>query len=279
MRIRAGDILDEKFVVIHAGSGDAFDVMIAVDLRLDTRVALRVVDARVPKLRDQFLRDAAASLRPRHEFIVQALDWGTFSDGAAYLAMEYVDGIELPELIQRGSFSFERAICCFVQTCKAVIKAHEMGLRAYPRSRNVLVQNVPTAAARVKLTGIGIGPLLNYEGHVPGTRAELEQSLPYMAPEELSGTAGDHRADIWALGIILYEMVTGRQPFQSSSVPELVTQILLSTPDLSVASTLPVDAVRLISGCLQREPRARFDSVYALAAAVAPFVPASLRLT
>ncbi|MEI9951568.1 MAG: serine/threonine-protein kinase [Pseudomonadota bacterium] len=273
MRIRAGDILDEKFVVIHAGSGDAFDVMTAVDLRLDARVALRVVNTDIPEVRARFLRDAGASLRPRSEFIVQVLDYGTFSDGAAYLVTEYVDGVELSELIRYRPLSFERAIGCFLQTCNAVIQAHEMGLRAYLRTRNVLVQKVRTPAARVKVAGIGIGPLVNYEGQIPGSPAELDQSLPYMAPEELSGTASDHRADIWTLGIILYEAVAGRRPFRSSKVAELVTKILLSSPDLSVPSNAPPGVLRIISRCLQREPRARFDSVYALVAAVSEFVP------
>ncbi len=95
MRIRAGDILDQKFVVIHAGSGDAWDMMIAVDLRLSARVVLRVVRTDIPEVKHRFLRDAAASLRPRSEFIVQPLDYGTLCDGAAYLALEYVDGVEL----------------------------------------------------------------------------------------------------------------------------------------------------------------------------------------
>ncbi|MEI9936320.1 MAG: serine/threonine-protein kinase [Pseudomonadota bacterium] len=273
MRIRAGDILDEKFVVTHAATGDAFDVMTAVDLRLDTRVALRVVNTDIPEVRARFLREACASLRPRSEFIVQPLDCGVFSDGAAYLVMEYVDGVELSELIQCGPFSFERAFGCFVQTCHAVIQAHEMGLRAYLRTKNVLVQDVPTAAARVKVTGIGIAPLVNYQGHIPGSRVEQDLSLPYLAPEELSGAASDHRADIWALGIILYEAVTGRRPFHSGSVPALVTQILSSSPDLSLPNTAPVGIMRVIGKCLQREPRARFDSVQALVAAVARFGP------
>ncbi len=273
MRIRAGDILDEKFVVIHAGSGDAFDVMTAVDLRLDARVALRVVNTDIPEVRARFLRDAGASLRPRSEFIVQVLDYGTFSDGAAYLVTEYVDGVELSELIRYRPLSFERAIACFLQTCNAVIQAHEMGLRAYLRTRNVLVQKLRTPAARVKVAGIRIRPLVNYVGQIPGSPAELDQSLPYMAPEELSGTASDHRADIWTLGIILYEAVAGRRPFRSSKVAELVTKILLSSPDLSVPSNAPPGVLRIISRCLQREPRARFDSVYALVAAVSEFVP------
>jgi serine/threonine-protein kinase len=270
VRIRGGDILDEKFVVIHAGSGDAFDVMTAIDLRLDARVALRVVNTDIPEVRARFLRDAGASLRPRSEFIVQPLDYGTLSDGAAYLVLEYVDGVELTELIKRG-FSFERAMACFLQTCNAVIQAHEMGLRAYLRTKNVLVRDLPTAAVQVKVTGIGIGPLVNYQGHIPGSHTELDQSLPYMAPEELSGAASDHRADIWALGIVLCEVVTGRRPFQNASVPGLVSQILLGLPEPSVLSAAPMGVARIISRCLQREPRARFDSVYALVAAAAEF--------
>jgi serine/threonine-protein kinase len=216
-------------------------------------------------------------LRPRKEFIVQSLDYGTFSDGSPYLAMEYVDGVELSELIQCGPFSLERAVSCFLRTCNAVIQAHEMGLRAYLRTKNVLVENVPTAAARVKLTGVGIGPLVNYEGHLPGAGAEQDLSLPYLSPEELSGTASDHRVDIWALGIVLCEVVTGRRPFRSGSVPELVSQILLGLPDLSVLGRAPMGVARIISRCLQREPRARFDSVHALVAAAAEFAPGPLR--
>jgi len=148
-----------------------------------------------------------------------------------------------------------------------------MGLRAYLRTKNVLVQDVPTSAARVKVTGIGIGPLVNYEGHIPGSHAELNQSLPYLAPEELLGAASDHRADIWALGIVLCEVVTGRRPFQGGSVPELVSQILLGLPDNSVLSAAPIGVARIISRCLQREPRVRFESVYALVAAVSEFAP------
>jgi len=274
VRIRAGDILDDKFVVIHAGIGDAFDVMTAIDLRLDARVALRVVSTDLPEVKARFLREAAATfLRPRSELIVQSLDYGTFSDGAAYLVMEYVDGIELSELIRRAPFSFERTVSCFLQTCSAVIQAHEMGLRAYLRTRNVLVQDVPTSAARVKVTGIGISPLVNYQGHIPGSRAELEQSLPYMAPEELSGSASDHRVDIWALGVVLYEAVMGRRPFRSGGVSELVSQILQSLPDLSLPSSAPSGVLRVIAKCLQREPRGRFDSVRALVAALLEFAP------
>jgi serine/threonine-protein kinase len=271
VRIRAGDILDGKFVVIHAGTGDAFDVMTAVDLRLDARIALRVVDTAIPDVRERFLRDARASLCPHSDCAVQVLDCGTLSDGSAYLVTEYVHGTALSELIQRGPLSLESAVACFLQTCNAVIQAHQMGLRAYLRASNVLVQHVPNGAPRVKVAGLGISPLLSYGGNILGSRVELDQALPYMAPEELSGTACDYRADIWALGVILYETVTGQRPFWGNSVPELVTHILLSAPDFSVPSTAPVGLASIISKCLRREPKTRFDSVHALAAAVSGF--------
>ena len=240
--------------------------------RLSALKIMRPELSQVPEHRERFLREARAVNRINHENIVEITDVGE-SDGVAYLVMEYVEGDSLLTQIQEGPMRWDRAVRIAVQVASALARTHQMGVihrDLKPENILLLQKHVPAidgtkiVAERVKLTDFGIAKMA---GEATLTLNEQLFGTPgYIAPEYVSGLQIDGRADIYSLGVVLYEMVTAELPFEGKGQSDLLLKPLTSSPILPSkrVAGLPPELEALLMKCLERDPNDRFQDAFAL---------------
>ncbi|MFN0250321.1 MAG: serine/threonine-protein kinase [Kofleriaceae bacterium] len=287
-----GTILAGKYRVEGLlGQGGMGVVMAAKHLTLGKLVALKVMrpDLAVDKVASQrFVREARAASLLRSEHIARVIDLDTLDDGAPYIAMEYLEGEDLGAVLtRRGTIAAHEAAIYIVQVCEAIAEAHAAGIvhRDLKPANLFLTHrgNMPC----VKVLDFGVskiiagGPLLD---DVASTDTKsLVGSPHYMAPEQLiSAKAVDPRTDIWALGCILFELVSGKSPFNTgAALAQVMASILRdNAPSLRVTCPhLPDGFVTIVERCLEKDPALRFQRVDELAKALVAFTaPTDVRL-
>jgi eukaryotic-like serine/threonine-protein kinase len=270
--ITAGSRLGPYEIVAPLGAGGMGEVWRARDTRLDRSVAIKLLPAEFAEnaqLRLRLEREARAISQLNHPHICTLYDVG---DG--YLVMELLDGESLADRLSKGPLPIEQVIRYGVQIAEALDRAHKAGIV----HRDLKPANVMITKSGAKLLDFGLAkPMddapvaaltslrterrsLTEEGTIVGT-------FQYMAPEQLEGAELDHRADIFALGAVLYEMATGRRAFQGKSKASLIASILTSEPPpISVAQPMtPAALDRLVRTCLAKEPDDRFQSAHDVA--------------
>ncbi|HUE85812.1 MAG TPA: protein kinase, partial [Vicinamibacterales bacterium] len=244
------------------GRGGMGVVFLAHDTTLHRKVALKVLGSPTGDgtARDRLLREARNAAALNHPNICTVYEVGESAD-CAFIAMEYVDGQSLSDRLLRGPLLLEEVLRYGIDAADALGYAHEHGVvhRDF-KAANVIV----TAAGRLKVVDFGLArrgdammagattmPTIAPAGVAAGT--------PYaMAPEQVRGDTSDARTDIWALGVLLYEMATGAKPFNASTVPELFSSILRDAPKPWPA-TVPVEIRPVIERCLEKEPGRRYE--------------------
>jgi serine/threonine-protein kinase len=191
--------------------------------------------------------------------------------------MEYVDGANLRKLIHSGGLAPEQALAIVPQICEALQYAHDEGIvHRDIKPENIFLARALDGSNVVKLIDFGISKSLCASDMRPLTRAsECLGSPQYMSPEQLRGQPVDARTDIWALGAVMFECISGRPPFVGGTVFEISAQVLqLPPPNLrELVPNLSEAFVRTVERCLQRAPEARFQNVAELARALEPFAP------
>lgn len=236
--------------------------------------------------RERFMREARSAARLKSEHVARVHDVGTFENGAPYMIMEHLTGGDLSGVLdRRGPLPVGEAALYVYQACEAVAEAHSQGiLHRDLKPSNMFLTRRPNETACVKVIDFGIskdldpnkvGPALTKTGMIIGTPV-------YMAPEQMANNkAMDARSDIWSLGIILYELVTGEVPFIADSMTELVSQVLTHHPPPPSRArpfiSPQFDAV--VMRCLDKRPDYRFASVRDLMLALHPFVDVNAALT
>jgi serine/threonine-protein kinase len=273
---RPGDVIAGKYRVERIlGTGGMGVVLAARHLKLDELVAVKFLlgeHARNPEVVARFIREAWAAAKIKSDHVVRVLDVSTLEDGTPYLVMEHLDGEDLGAVVERGRLDVALAIDCVVQVCEAVAEAHQAGIvHRDLKPQNLFVTRRGDGCLRVKVLDFGIskvgdGPSLTQTDAVMG-------SPVYMAPEQLASSKNvDARADIWALGIILYQLLCGRLPFDGPTIAQVCTRVLYGAPlplrDHGCTVPGPVEAAVL--RCLAKMPADRFATVAELAAALAP---------
>jgi len=260
-------------VIAHLGAGGMGEVYRARDTRLDRTVAIKVLPASLvsdPDRRARFEREAKAISSLNHPHICTLHDVG-HQDGIDYLVMEYVEGQSLAERLTRGSLSLERALRVGAEMAEALDRAHSQGIV----HRDLKPGNVMLTKSGVKLLDFGLAKL-RADGVVPaGTLSALATAekpltgegtllgtLPYMAPEQLEGKEADHRSDIWSLGAVMYEMVTGQRAFEAKSQASLIAAILEREPPplANLQPMSPPALERAVKTCLAKDPDRRWQS-------------------
>lgn len=226
----------------------------------------------------RFLREASAAGRIGNDHIVETFDAGVLDSGEPYLVMELLQGRSLADLLEEeGRISERDAIEWLSQACDGLQAAHDAGIV----HRDIKPDNLfVTAAGRVKILDFGISkfdPVLTGERQLTG---ELTLGTPYyMAPEQTSKSSSvDHRADVYALGVVLYECVTGTRPFQAETYPELIVRIHLG--DYPPASSISPTAALLdvvIARAMARKLEDRFQTPAELAKALRDLLPETER--
>jgi serine/threonine protein kinase len=255
-------------VLAKLGEGGMGEVYRARDTRLDRDVALKVLPtdmvADAARL-ERFSREARALAALNHPNIVTIYSTEE-ADGVPFLTMELVDGKTLDRLIQPNGCPISELLEIAIPLCDAVAAAHEKHLTHRDlKPANVMVSD----DGRVKVLDFGLASFAAPEREpIDVTRMELTHqgtvlgTAPYMSPEQVEGKAIDHRSDIFSLGIILYEMASGRRPFHGDSSPALISSILKDTPPSlgDLKPEMPGELGRLIVRCLEKDPRDRVQT-------------------
>jgi eukaryotic-like serine/threonine-protein kinase len=285
--VKNGDVLAGKYRVERVlGVGGMGIVVAATHLQLDQKVALKFMlpDAlKLPALLERFAREARAAVRLKSDHVARVLDVGTLDSGSPYMVMEYLEGSDLGAMIEsRGALPIDTAVDFVLQACDAVAEAHSVGIvHRDLKPRNLFVTHRNDGRALVKVLDFGIAKQTVGGADLSLTKTtEVMGSPNYMSPEQLRASKGaDERSDIWALGVILYELLTGALPFVAESVTQLILMVLSESPRpiRLVRVAVPDDLARAIERCLEKNPAARFGSVADLAAALEPFAPADSR--
>ena len=272
-----GAVLDGRYAIRgRLGAGGMGEVYRAERLLLGDEVALKVVRATSEDpavLRERFMRESRAAARLRHPHIVTILDFAIDEGGHPYLVMEYLNGPSLGEaLTTRGRFDLGTFRYVMASLCSALQLAHDCGIvHRDLKPANVLSQRYETGEVVWKIIDFGLVNL----AHGDETRlTESHQFLgtaSYAAPEQLAGEPVDARSDLYALGVMAFEMLAGARPFEGESLLALVEQQLRAAPpDLArLRPELPPEVTEAVMRCLAKEPAARWPSASAFARALA----------
>src|SRR3990172_4677786 len=266
-------------VTAAIGAGGMGEVYRAKDTKLDREVAIKVLPADLsqdPERLARFEREAKllASLNHPNIAHVYGFESATLDDGAAvhFLAMELVPGEDLAERLKRGAIPVDEAIVIAKQIAEALEEAHEHGIV----HRDLKPANVKvTPDGKVKVLDFGLAKAWEGPGAVSsdlsqsptlahtGTAAGLILgTAAYMSPEQARGKAVDKRADIWAFGVLVYEMLTGRRLFDGETVSDTLAAVLKTDPDWSALPAGTPEAVRkLLRRCLERDAKQRLRDI------------------
>jgi eukaryotic-like serine/threonine-protein kinase len=272
--LQPGAIVGGKFQIERVlGAGGMGVVAVAMHLQLDQRVALKVLHAEAaanPETVQRFLREARAAAKLKSEHICKVTDVGQLETGAPYIVMELLEGGDLASVLARGPMAPQLAIDTVVQACVGLAEAHSYGIvHRDLKPANLFVTRRLDGTALVKILDFGIAK--TQAGAASGlTQTSMVMGTPgYMAPEQLRSTKdADARADVWALGVILYQALSGRLPFPANSITEFAVKTAMEPPD-------PIDLEpglrAIVMRCLEKDPAARFPDVASLAQALAPY--------
>ena len=277
MSLVAGERIGRYEILAPLGAGAMGEVYYARDPQLDRPVAIKILTsarASGPQL-DRFQREARAVARITHPHICTVYDVGQV-DGVPFLVMELLEGETLAARLEHGPLPLDRALGIAGQIAAALDGAHRKGVI----HRDLKPSNVMLTSGGVKLLDFGLAKLTDIgdEDTLQGSTESLLLTehgtvlgtVPYMAPEQIEAREADARSDIFALGVILYEMTSGRPPFEGRSPANVMAAILTHDPQpvSSAQPGVPASVDRIVTKCLAKDPDDRWQSAADLMAAL-----------
>jgi serine/threonine-protein kinase len=233
------------------------------------------------------MREARAAVKIHSEHIARVIDVNMMPNGSPYMVMEYLHGSDLSHVLQeRGKLPLEEATLFVIEACDAIAEAHAYGIvHRDLKPANLFLAKLSDGSSRIKVLDFGISKSMLAPGSTPDvslTRTSSMMGSPlYMSPEQIRSTRDvDSRTDIWALGVILYELLTGNLPFAGTSIPELAAKILLEppTPLSHYRPDLPEALGAVLMRALQKDPNARYPTAGEFVLDLVPFAPRKARV-
>ena len=288
--VRVGEVLAGRFRIERLlGEGGMGVVLLAHHLHLDQPVAIKLLSSRMNWSEDtlsRFMREARAASKIKSEQVVRVFDVASLEDGSPYIVMEYLEGVDLQrQLEMHGSMTVADAVECILQACVALAEAHKLGIvHRDLKPGNLFLTHRADGSRLVKVLDFGISKVRSQEGdeelsRITQTSAQLGSPM-YMAPEQMRAARdASERTDVWALGIILYQLLTASFPFRADTVAHICAKVLDEPPEpfAGRAPHLVPELQAVVFRCLEKDPARRFATVGELAEALRPFAaPASL---
>jgi eukaryotic-like serine/threonine-protein kinase len=288
--VNEGTILAGKYRVDQVlGVGGMGAVVAARHLELNHRVAIKFL---LPALLsdagcvERFAREARAAVRITSEHVARVFDVGTLDNGAPYMVMEFLEGDDLAEWIRkRGPLPIDQAVDFLLQASVAIADAHSLGIvHRDLKPANLFCVRRNDGQYFIKVLDFGISKLTEASTSESGmsvTQTSTVMGSPlYMSPEQLhSAKDVDARTDVWALGVILFELLTGTVPFPGESFGELAVKIAIrpAPPLRSLRPDAPRGLEAVVSRCLEKDRARRYPDVAEMARALLPFAPERAR--
>jgi serine/threonine-protein kinase len=282
--VQVGQVIAGKYRIEQTlGRGGMGVVMAALHEQLNQRVALKFLTDNAyqqPEAVARFVREARAAVQIQSEHVARVMDVGTLDSGAPYMVMEYLRGRDLKDVsTRRGPLPVGEAVDYVLQACDAVAEAHSLGIvHRDLKPSNLFLTERPDGTPLVKVLDFGISKALHAGER--GSQMQMTASAAimgspqYMSPEQIRSSKNvDARADVWALGTILHELLTGSPAYVADTVPGLLAMIVADPPPpLSLARPdAPPDLEATVLRCLEKDRERRFPSVAALARALERF--------
>jgi len=280
--LRPGVVIGGKFALIRQiGQGAVGAIFEAEDTWIGRRVALKVLHphvARHPDVMWRFRREARAAASIEHPNIVSVLEVGQRRDTTYYIVQELLEGVSLRRrLVERGRLSVEEALEVMVPIMGALVAAHRKDIiHRDIKPENILLARGPSGEIVPKLIDFGIARMSGEKGDHDTEVGMLLGTPSYMSPEQAEGAAVDHGADIWAVGAVLYELLSGTRPFLAASAALVVEKIRSESPAriTELVPGLPEEMAEVVHQALDRDPERRFQTMASFLRAVLDYAGA-----
>jgi serine/threonine protein kinase/Tfp pilus assembly protein PilF len=260
-----GTIVEHYRIIKKIGAGGMGEVYLAEDTKLTRRIALKFMPAHLASdkdLRTRFTREAQVAAKLDHPNIVPVHEVGEYED-RPYIAMAHIEGESLRNVIKKGELSISESVELAMQICDGLQKAHEAGIvHRDIKPGNIIIDN----SGRARILDFGLA-IISGEDKLTKTGSTLG-TVGYMSPEQIGGKTVDKRADIFSVGVILYEMIAGRRPFTGDNDAAVIKAISDSTPEpiARYKSGVTDDLQRIVTKALAEDPSVRYQSADGLQA-------------
>ncbi|MDJ0763210.1 MAG: HDOD domain-containing protein [Myxococcota bacterium] len=270
-----GTLVGNRFIILEKiGQGGMGVVYRAEQTAIWRPVALKVLRpkfSRDKKLLERFRNEASTASRLSHPNTITIYDFGVLEDKGLYIAMEFIEGTSLDdEIDQHGALDWQRTARIAIQICGSLEEAHAHNIiHRDLKPENIMLTHRPGASDVVKVLDFGIAKIMAEEGaeHRPAltARDEIFGTPEYMAPEQIRGETLDRRTDVYALGVILYRMVTGSLPFSGDAPMAVLAKHLMESPlpieSHAAGAEIPLEIRSLIMASIEKKPEDRPDSM------------------
>jgi eukaryotic-like serine/threonine-protein kinase len=276
-----GKVIASKYRVDEViGRGGMGFVLRARHIALDEQVAIKLLRPsmlEVPGMVVRFMREARAASKIKGDHVVRVTDVDSLESGVPYMVMEYLEGTDLSAVLrEKGPIPIDVAVRYVMETCDAIAEAHTLGIvHRDLKPANLFLARRRDGRTLIKVLDFGISKVEGPHEEQDTTKTGTMMGSPrFMSPEQMMSMRDvDGRADIWALGAILYDLLTGHPPFVAPSTPQVCALVLNADPEPPRVTRpeVPVELENAVLRCLRKNPAQRFATVAELSRALAPF--------